>query len=203
MVKQMFLNLIQKYSADIDYDLTCWSEIKRAYTANNRHYHTLEHLESMLAELKNVQSEVKQLDTLLFAIFYHDIVYKAIRKDNEEQSAILFAQRIRSTSFADTTACQSMIRATKTHQRSADKDINLLLDLDLSILGKDENSYQEYCKNIKKEYRIFPSFLYRKGRFKILKNMLSLDSIYKTTHFKERYEAQARKNIRLELEQLS
>ena len=45
--------------------------------------------------------------------------------------------------------------------------------------------------------------MYRKGRKKVLKNILELDFIYKTDFFKKLYENQARKNLKLELKQLS
>ena len=63
-----------------------------------------------------------------------------------------------------------------------------LLDLDLSILGKNPEEYRRYCDNIRKEYSIYPDFIYRKGRRKVLQNILELDSIYKTDFFKQAYE---------------
>ncbi|MGE5944923.1 MAG: hypothetical protein ACM31G_11355, partial [Flavobacteriales bacterium] len=80
---------------------------------------------------------------------------------------------------------------------------NILLDLDLSILGKSPEEYKKYCENIKKEYHIYPDFMYRKGRIKVLKNLLDLNSIYKTSFFKNVYEEQAKMNVRFELTQLN
>jgi len=80
---------------------------------------------------------------------------------------------------------------------------NILLDLDLSILGKDPQYYLEYAAAVRKEYSIYPDFMYRRGRKKVLKKMLEQECIFKTDLFKEKYESQARKNLQSELLKIS
>lgn len=203
MLKEKFINLLAKYSDNKNYNLECWSEIKNCYTSNSRHYHNLEHLKNMLSELIQIQSEVEDLDCLLFAIFYHDIVYKSTKSNNESQSALFFQKRIAKTSFQNLKKCMLQIEATKEHKTSADSDTNILLDLDLSILGKPSEEYRKYTEGIRKEYQIYPDFLYKKGRKKVLNSMLELESIFKTDYFKQQYEHQAKENLRLELNLLS
>ena len=203
MIKQKFLNLIRKYSSNEDYNLECWNDIENNYSSKSRHYHNLEHLDNMISELSKIQLEVNNLDCLLFAIYYHDIIYKPTKSDNEHQSALLFKNRIAKTSFDKLSECIAQIEATKEHKLSADNDTNILLDLDLSVLGKSTEEYKKYSENIRKEYRIYPDFMYRKGRKKVLKSILELDFIYKTDFFKQLYENQAKKNLKLELNQLS
>ena len=202
MLKEKFLKLIRKYSDNKDYNLECWDEIEQHYTSKSRYYHNLEHLENMLNELEKVESQIQELDTLLFTIYYHDIVYKPTKSDNEHQSALLFEKRISQTSFPNLDACKTQIELTKEHQLATDEDTNFLLDIDLSVLGKSPKEYKQYSDNIRKEYRIYPDFMYRKGRLKVLKNMLALDSIYKTEFFKRAYEYQARENLKLEISKL-
>ena len=202
MLKEKFLKLIRKYSDNKDYNLECWDEIEQHYTSKSRHYHNLEHLENMLNELEKVKSQIQELDTLLFTIYYHDIVYKPTKSDNEHQSALLFEKRISQTSFPNLDACKTQIELTKEHQLATDEDTNFLLDIDLSVLGKSPEEYKQYSDNIRKEYRIYPDFMYRKGRLKVLKNMLASDSIYKTEFFKRAYEYQARENLKLEISKL-
>jgi len=203
MLKEKFLNLLAKYSNKEDYNLECWSEIKNCYTSHSRYYHNLKHLKNMLSELIQIQSEVEDLDGLLFAIYYHDIVYKSTKSNNEHQSALVFKNRIAPTSFQNLKKCMLQIEATKEHKTSEDTDTNILLDLDLSILGKTTEEYKIYTESIRKEYQIYPDFLYKKGRKKVLKSLLELDSIYKTDYFKNQYENQAKENLKLELQLLS
>ena len=203
MLKEKFLNLIEKYSNDSNYTLVCWNEIEKSYSSKSRHYHNLKHLENMISELEHVESQVNNIDALLFSIYYHDIVYKSTQSDNEHQSAMVFKERISATSFKQIKECVEQIEATKEHQLSSDNDINILLDLDLSILGKSANEYTEYSKNIRKEYKIYPDFMYKKGRKKVLSHMLELDSIFKTSFFRDKYERQAISNLRSELDTLN
>ncbi|MCK7591665.1 hypothetical protein M0G43_13840 [Subsaxibacter sp. CAU 1640] len=202
MLEQTFIDLITNYSDNKSYNLECWKEIKKNYTSKSRHYHNLQHLEHMLNELESVKSQVQDLDTLLFAIYYHDIFYKSTKTDNEHQSALLFEKRISKTTFPNINKCKAQIEATKEHKLSTDPDTNLLLDLDLSILGKDPKEYQTYSANIRKEYKIYPNFMYRKGRAKALNSILQQDTIFKTDTFITKYEAQARENLKTELELL-
>ena len=182
--------------------MECWEEIAVCYNAKNRHYHNLQHLENMLHELEVAKQEVQKMDSLLFSIYYHDIVYQATRSDNEYQSALLFKKQISQTNFKNIEYCFLQIEATKTHEQSKDHDTNILLDIDLSILGQSQNIYKKYCQQIRQEYRIYPNLLYRRGRKKVLAKMLENTSIYKTATFIEKYEKQARENIALELNTL-
>lgn len=203
MLKEKFLNLIEKYSDNNNYNLECWNEIEKCYSSKSRHYHNLGHIENMLIELDNVKSKIKDLDSLLFAIYYHDIIYKSTKNDNEHQSALIFKKRISKTSFTNLSKCIAQIEATKEHKLSDNYDTNVLLDIDLSILGKSTKEYQKYCADIRKEYIIYPDFMYKRGRKKVLKSILDLNSIYKTDFFKQKLENQAKENLRFELNQLS
>ena len=53
----------------------------------------------MLFELDKVKSKIVDLDSLLFSIYYHDIIYEPTQSDNELQSALTFEKRISNTSF--------------------------------------------------------------------------------------------------------
>ena len=202
-MKEKFMNLIRKYSDDENYNSECWTEIENNYLSKFRYYHNLEHLENMFLELDKVKCQVKKIETLQFSIFYHDIIYKPAKNDNEHQSALILEKRLSNTSFKNIGECMAQIEATKDHKLSNDNDVNILLDLDLSILGKSRKKYKEYTENIRKEYQIYPDFLYSKGRKRILKNLLELDYIYKTDFFKQEYENQARTNLKFELKQLN
>lgn len=202
-IKDKFLTLFRRYSDNEEYNAECWTEIETKYSSKKRYYHNLMHLENMLDELDQVESQVKDLDTTLFTIYYHDIIYDATKNDNEHQSALLFEKRIAETTFVNIAECMAQIESTKEHMLSLDNDTNILLDLDLSILGQSPKEYQQYCENIRMEYHIYPDVVYRNGRKEVLKSLLELDSIYKTDYFKQKYENQAKLNMRLELDQLN
>ncbi|WP_066836788.1 hypothetical protein [Rufibacter ruber] len=182
-----------------------WAELEAAYSGKNRHYHTLHHIQSMLqlAETHQVRAQGPLL--LKLAIFYHDAVYKTTRNDNEEKSAQLACQRMKGLGLppADLDQLGHMILATKQHQRQPQPDTNLLLDLDLSILGSGWLTYWEYTQLIRKEYSVYPDVLYKPGRKKVLQHFLDQEQIFKTGHFTTLFEAQAKENLRRELDILA
>lgn len=181
-----------------------WNEIEKKYSEKSRHYHNLRHLENMFEEVESVKVQIKNFNNVTFSIFYHDIIYDASSKSNEEKSAEFSKKRLEDLNIAkeDIQKVYAQILATKSHQKSDDQDTNFLLDADLSILGKDNKAYLEYTKQIRKEYSIYPDFLYKPGRKKVLEHFLELESIFKTDFFKAKYEVQARKNIEVELRNL-
>jgi len=202
MLTQIFLELIAKYTEDTEYANQCWKEIEMTYTKKNRHYHNLHHLENMFQGFMEAKEVIKEPDTMLFALFYHDIIYKITATDNEHQSALFFKKRISKTTFQHIAAAAYQIEITKSHVTTEDADANLFLDLDLSVLGQPWETYLEYSQNIRKEYQRYPDFMYKKGRKKVLLYFLKANTIFKTSFFQTKYEVQARKNLNRELELL-
>ena len=96
--------------------------------------------------------------------------------------------------------CKTHIIETSTHDLSSDPDTNFFTDADLSVLGQPWDQYEQYTRNVRKEYAMFPDFVYNPGRKKVLDHFLQMDSIFKTSHFKTTYENQARNNLRKELD---
>jgi len=203
MLKETFLNLIAEYSDNKTYNIKCWFEIEKKYSSKSRYYHNLSHIKNMIDELNEIKSLVNDLDSLLFAIYYHDIIYKATRQDNEYKSALFFEKRISQTDFRGIKKVMKQIELTKEHKKSDDNDTNILLDLDFAVLGLPLEEYRIYYGNIRREYKVFPDFMYKKGRIKALMSFLDSDYIFKTDYFINKYEKQARVNINYELKYLS
>lgn len=153
----------------------------------------------MFDELSHEQGFINNLDAVTLAIFYHDIVYKATRKDNELQSAVLFEKRFENSNYSDVKKVSKMIELTKNHEISDDSDTNYFLDIDMAILGSEEHRYKQYRLNVRKEYSIYPSFMYKAGRRKVITSFLNQNHIYHTEYFRNKYEAIARTNLKNEL----
>jgi predicted metal-dependent HD superfamily phosphohydrolase len=181
-----------------------WNEIESHYTGKHRHYHTLSHLENMLRELKEVQSDITDWPVILFSLYYHDIIYDVRKQDNEQKSADIAEQRMRTLGIPKKKIekCREQIIATRSHKLSEDSDTNYFLDADLSVLGSPREEYEKYCHDIRKEFRLYPDILYKRGREKVIRKLISMDRIYKTSHFYGKYEVQARENLHWELKNL-
>ena len=158
-------------------------------------------MENLFEELIPIKQEFEDWDTIQFSIYYHDIVYKTTRSDNEEKSAQLAVERLEQISYPEDKIqkCKRQILATKLHT-VADPDTNLFTDADLSILGKSWEFYATYYQQIRKEYSIYPDFMYTNGRKKALQHFLGMEHIFKTSYFQNKYEIQARRNLEKELQ---
>lgn len=203
VLQQTFMALVARYAADTRLAETLWQELESGYSRKKRHYHTLGHLEKLLEQLAPITG-IDDWDTLLFALYYHDLVYGATRNDNEEKSAELAKERLTQLQYPPqkTARCVAHILATKSHAMSTDGDTNLFTDADLSILGADADTYRSYTRQIRAEYAVYPDFVYVPGRKKVVRHFLQMERIYKTDYFRSALETQARQNLRWEMETL-
>lgn len=199
---ETFTSLVARYSDDHQQGINLWKELVEHYSEGGRYYHNLNHLEHLLSELNPYQHELKDIDGVLFALYYHDAVYNVQSKDNEENSADLAEERMISlrVPIDRIKAGRHHIMATKAHILSKNADTNLFTDADLSILGQRWDTYSIYQKQIRQEYSIYPDIIYNPGRRKVLENFLRMTRIFKTPQFHDKYEHQARVNIRRELD---
>lgn len=202
--KSTWNSLTSKYTDNIELVEELWQEIEGAYSNSNRHYHNMTHLESMINNAFKYKDKIKDLDTILFSIFYHDIIYDIKSKDNEEKSAEFAVDRLSKLGLQSDkiVKCRKQIIATKNHNKNVNKDTNYLLDFDLAILGDTPQNYREYTMKIRKEYAIYPDFIYKNGRKKVIQYFLNMDNIFKTEDFQEKFEKEARDNLTMELERL-
>jgi predicted metal-dependent HD superfamily phosphohydrolase len=201
MIKGLFFQAVQRYTADESLILSLWNDIEKRYSGSGRHYHNLAHLDNLAKELLPYKDRFMHWDAVVFAIAYHDVIYNVLKQNSEERSADYAEEKLALLPLPvdGSQKCRAMILATKSHQVSDDAEINLFTDADLSILGADEQAYTTYFQQIRKEYSIYPGLVYWPGRKKVLQHFLEMKRIFKTDAFFHRYEEQARKNLESEI----
>jgi predicted metal-dependent HD superfamily phosphohydrolase len=181
-------------------------EVENRYSEVDRYYHTLEHIVATLSVIESLQDKTQNLVALKLAAWFHDAIYDSKAKDNEEQSAAYMRKILGAAGVALALIEQTerLILATKTHQAANnDTDCQILLDADLSILGNPAEEYETYRHKIRLEYAWVPEEQYRTGRIQVLEKFLQRARLYYTHPMYERYEMQARVNLRKEIESLS
>lgn len=181
-----------------------WKEIREGYTTRKRHYHTLNHVSDMLKTAETYQDHLEDPIAIQYSIFYHDLVYSITRKDNELKSAEIAQKRMIELGIPDWRIAKTynQIMATQHNAKPSDSDMCFLIDIDLQVLGQLPETYDVYANNIRKEYSIYPAFMYNKGRKKVLSSFLERERIYHTESFFEKFESQARQNLQRELKSL-
>ena len=137
------------------------------------------------------------------AVLYHDAIYEPERGDNEARSARLAVDRIGywlPDAGVDAARVAHLIDLTARHGRLAaaevDRDAALFLDCDMAILGAEPTRFDAYDRGIAAEYRHVPRWLFKLNRRRFLKALLAKERIFLSDFFHDRYDAQARINLR-------
>ena len=166
------------------------------YGEPGRFYHTLDHVAACLVEYEGVSGLAVHSFEVKLALWFHDVVYDPRVGDNVEKSVDytvdVLAGLIDEASLIR--VCE-LIYATRHDGCVSGWDMGLVVDIDLSILGKPWGVFEKYEKAIRMEYSWVPLEKYCKGRAKILNGFLERDYIYHSGYFRWRYEEQARSNL--------
>lgn len=162
-----------------------------------RKYHTLQHLRECVAWFEQVASSAEHPAEVEIALWFHDAVYALDRSDNEEQSADLARSALLAAEVPAAVAerVATLVLITKHSALPATPDEQLVVDIDLAILGASELRFAEYEAQIRAEYSFVPDALFREKRREILLSFLARPRIYSTPLCFERLEANARKNL--------
>lgn len=199
-------SLMGKLTTDQRLIETSWNAIEKKYTQKNRAYHNLTHIDNMLKEATKFDQQIEDREVLLLAIWFHDIVYDPLSKDNELKSAEFAKRILKQTNLSEERIekCYQQILLTVKHQphSTAPLDDKLLIDFDLEILSRDWAEYKIYSGQVRKEYWMYPKPLFKSGRKKAMGKFLERATIYQTPFYQNEKEAKARTNIKREMEEL-
>ncbi len=173
------------------------ARLTAAYSARERHYHNLQHLEECLGALEQVRGLAADENSIAAALWFHDAVYDARSATNEEDSAQLAVDCLGAASVAEATTerVRRLILATKTHDAEGDGDAALSIDIDLAILGQPAERYWEYEYAIRTEYAWVAEEVFAQKRAEILRRFLARPTIYRTEGMRRRLEPAARANL--------
>jgi predicted metal-dependent HD superfamily phosphohydrolase len=187
-----------------DPDPKLHGELIARYSEPHRRYHTLQHLDECLEKFDEIRALAERPAEIELALWFHDAIYNVKRRDNEKRSA----DWARASALAAGTPAQAcnrvhaLVMATRHKAVPRGTDAEILVDVDLSILGATPERFDQYERQVREEYAWVPDFLFRRERKAILKDFLARPCIFSTTLFRDRHEQQARSNIERSLERL-
>ena len=174
-----------------------FEQLVAAYEEPQRHYHSGQHLRECLAHFEEVHDLAHHPGEVAIALWFHDAIYDVRGKANEQRSAD-WAVAALASAKAPLASCErvrQLIMVTRHDAVPHDADQQLLVDIDLAILGASPQRFAEYEQQVRAEYSWVPGLLYNMKRKAVLKAFLRRKHIYSTPHFRQRYEAQARSNL--------
>lgn len=170
-----------------------------AYREPQRKYHTLQHLGECLGLFEAHRSLASAPAEVELGLWFHDAVYEVKASDNEVRSAEWARDEVIAGGAAMAVAerMRSLVLVTRHTGVPATPDEQLLVDIDLAILGASEPRFAEYERQIREEYAYVPEALFRARRGSILRSFLDRERIFGTPHFHAELEARARANLTL------
>lgn len=174
-----------------------YASLASAYAEPHRHYHTGRHIEDCLAQLDSAADIAECQEEVGLALWFHDAVYKPISSKNELRSAEWAREFLRAAGAKDA-VCRRVyghILATRHGGEPPSGDAAVVVDVDLSILGREPGSYDEFERAVREEYKWVPWPVYRSKRAEILSSFLARAHIYATEHFRDCFEVRARQNL--------
>jgi len=181
------------------------SALNARYAESHRAYHTLQHLTECFEQLGPVAALSERLPEIQLALWFHDAVYDTRAQDNEQQSADWAREALASAGAAREVGerVHALVMATRHAAVPEGIDAQVLVDVDLSILGAETARFAEYEQQIRREYVWVPEQAYRGARVRVLKSFLERPKIYATPWFAEHREARARANLARSIRELS
>ncbi len=193
-----------------------YRDLVGAYLGGDRIYHSIPHIIDGLNKLEDAIEDSKEKgisvdsDTVLFEWFYHDIIKDKMSWVDEKRSAEhAYNACIRAElghEFAE--KVKNGILVTKHDDEHCPNTIGeeLLADADLSILGESAEIFDEYEKDIRREYYWVDEEEFVDRRIAVLekfqKRYLDGGYIYYTDYFRDGFEEMAVENLERSISQL-
>lgn len=180
------------------------AELLVRWQESHRFYHTTEHLQNCLQCWEKTRNLFQEPTLAEFALFYHDAIYDPRRSDNEAASAELARKDLVELGLDSERISQvcALVRATDHKTQTDHPDADLVIDIDLAILGADPQTYQRYVAAVRREYDHIDETGWRVGRAKVLQGFLAKTRIF-ANHFFDDCEREARLNLERELREIS
>lgn len=174
--------------------------MRARYAEPHRRYHTVEHLDEVLAAVADLADLADDPRAVELAAVFHDAVYDAAAAPgvNEQASAELAVEVL-----GDDPAVREVVRLvllTITHEvEPGDRNGAVLSDADLSILGSSPERYDRYAADVRAEYAHVDDESWRAGRSGVLRRFLARPRLYLNDRVHDRLDAAARSNLAREL----
>lgn len=185
-------------------DAEVFESLMARYDEPQRAYHTRRHLAECFGHWEAVRAEAERPGEVELALWFHDAVYDPRRDDNEAESAALVRELATDAGLSKEVADRvaALVMATQHVSTPAEGDAARLVDVDLAILGSAPERFDEYERDVRREYGWVPDPLFRWKRREILFDLLARTHLYSTERFRQSLESQARANLQRSVDRL-
>lgn len=206
-IEGAWLSLMEKLKVRVNSSAE-YSKLVRAYQERGRYYHTLGHIRQCLELVDRVRHILHHESTVRFALLFHDLVYDIKKEDKENvnlsaEAAHAAAVELDVLSAGFKHDIKTYIMATHHDDRKlVTVDEEFIADIDLAILGGDEEAYDRYRRGVRMEYASIPDDVFYPRRLAILEGLRARPELYRTELFKKRYLDLAHRNLDHEIREI-
>ena len=192
------------------------AELMTAWSEPQRHLHDQRHLRECMALWSRWRGQSLRASEVAIALWFHDAIYdpQAPVAGSNELSSAAWAARSLMRAGADSDTAQRVHDLVMATQHGFTKemapaalesspDAQLLVDIDLTILGSPAERFERYDQDVRKEYAWVPGFRYQEARAQVLQSFLDRPRLYYGEHAVALLEAQARINLAAVLSRLA
>jgi predicted metal-dependent HD superfamily phosphohydrolase len=139
-------------------DADLYAVVTTRYAESHRSYHTIQHLDECFVNLDEARHLADKVHEVELALWFHDAVYEGRAQDNEERSPAWAREAALQQGVASSVAerIQGLVLATKHNAAPTSPDAELLVDVDLAILGAVVERFDEYERQVRQEYSWVP-----------------------------------------------
>jgi predicted metal-dependent HD superfamily phosphohydrolase len=188
-------DLVRRLSFDCP--ATLLERLAARYAEAHRRYHVWEHIVACFdARDAITDAALPEVD---LALLFHDAVYEPLAGDNEARSAELLVEEGRRAWIGERLLRRAVALVAATNHGDASvvdsEEACIVLDADLSILGADVATFEEYERRVRREFAMVDDATYAAGRGRVLRAFLARPSIYATRRGQRLWEAAARCNL--------
>ncbi|MFH5824865.1 DUF4031 domain-containing protein [Georgenia sp. AZ-5] len=174
------------------------------WTQPHRRYHGDTHLADVLGNLDLLADDGVQVGrAVVLAAWFHDAVHDGDPRDEERSAALardLLAPRLPADEVGEVVR---LVTLTATHDPApGDEAGAALCDADLAVLASSAARYAAYAAAVREEYAHVPDDAFRRGRARVLRELLAHGALFATDAGRARWEDRARANVAAELVRL-
>ncbi|CAD5213750.1 unnamed protein product [Bursaphelenchus xylophilus] len=186
-----------------------WAMIDERYAP--RPFHGLAHLEHMMQLFDTHKDLLKDRYAVAFAIFFKHLEYDPLNAEEAERNEERLREFAAETTFDQANYVSRLLlesanNCTDAHlnpDKYGDDDLHYLIDFDTAWMGVGEAEYTKFREAARSEVGNLNDKDYIERRLKVLELFLQIPNIFATKVMRDIYEAQARKNIKDEIEFLN
>ncbi len=138
------------------------------------------------------------------ALWLHGAVYVPCATDNDKRSADWATSELEGAGAASAVIAyvRMLVLAIHYAAQPSEPDGQLLVDIDLAVLGSPRARFEIYERDVREEHALLSDAEYRECRLEALQGLTQRPSVYCTDVARQMLEEQARANLRHAIERL-